>query len=103
MNIDAPITVQPNPLKKSNGSFKNLLPIILTELKCVIIDDIQKKECSVRIIPFPKPLVLWSGNEYDEIGDYTQAQVDAKILEKLGENPEEVLKTLMPSYEIVVK
>lgn len=103
MNLNQPIIVQPNPLRKSNGSLKNLLPITLTELKCIIIDDVQKKECSVRIIPFPKPLVLWDGNDYDNIGDYTQAQVDARILEKLGTNPAEVLKTLMPSYEIVVK
>lgn len=103
MNLDNPIIVQPNPLKKRDGSFKTLLPIKLTSLRFVILDDVQGKTCSVRITPFPKPLVLWSGSEYDAIGDYTQAQVDARILEKLGDNPAEVLKALMPSQEIVVK
>lgn len=103
MNLSKPIVVQPNPLKKSNGSYKNLLPITLNELKIVILDDVKNKECAVRITPFPKPLVLWKGDEYDAIGDYTQAQVESKILEKLGDKPDDVLKTLMPTHEIIVK
>lgn len=103
MNLSEPIIVNLNPLKKRDGSFKNLPPVKLNELKITILDDVKAKECSVRIVPFPKPLVLWKGEDYEAVGDYTQAQVEAKILEKLGNNPAEVLKTLMPTYEIVVK
>ena len=31
------------------------------------------------------PLTLWQGDEYDAIGDYTQAQVEARVLEVLGD------------------
>lgn len=47
---------------------------------------------------FPKALVLWSGDDYTQIGDYTQSQVEAKIIELLGNDPASVLKTLLPSF-----
>lgn len=103
MNLSEPIVVKPNPLRKRDGSLKNLLPITLNELKMVILDNVDKKECSVQITPFPKPLVLWSGEEYDLVGDYTQAQVDSRVLEKLGNDPASVLKSLMPTNEVIVK
>ena len=103
MNLENPIVVQPNPIKKRDGSFKNILPITLNSLDFVILDDCKNKTCSVRIRPFPQPLNLWSGEDYDAAGDYTQAQLEAKLLEVLGEEPAEVLKNLMPKYEIIVK
>lgn len=49
-----------------------------------------------RPIPLPiKPLVLWSGEEYDNIGDYTQAQAEHRVLELLGPNIQEKLQTMM--------
>lgn len=49
-----------------------------------------------RPIPLPiKPLVLWSGEEYDTIGDYTQNQAEQKVLELLGPNIQEKLQTMM--------
>ena len=103
MNLNQTIVVQPDPIKKRDGSYKTLLPIRLESLKFVILDDVNKKECAVRISPFPLPLVLWSGDEYDVAGDYTQTQVESRILEKLGNDPASVLKNLMPNYEIIVK
>lgn len=103
MNLNEPIIVQPDPIKKRDGSYKTLLPIRLESLKFIILDDNNKKECAVRISPFPLPLVLWSGDEYDLVGDYTQEQVESRIMEKLGNDPISVLKNLMPNYEIIVK
>jgi hypothetical protein len=49
-----------------------------------------------RPIPLPiKPLVLWSGEEYDNIGDYTQAQAEDRVLELLGPNIQEKLQNMM--------
>jgi hypothetical protein len=47
--------------------------------------------------------LLWSGSDYDTAGDYTQAQLEARVLEVLGNDPANVLKTLVPSHEMVVK
>jgi hypothetical protein len=49
-----------------------------------------------RPIPLPlKPLTLWSGEEYDNIGDYTQAHAEQKVLELLAPNIQEKLQTMM--------
>lgn len=103
MNLNNPIIVQPNPMRKSDGSFKTLKPISLDKLNFIILDDVNKKTCCVRIKPFPIPLVLWSGESYDAAGDYTQAQLESRLLEVLGQNPSEVLKTLVPSHDLIVK
>jgi hypothetical protein len=33
----------------------------------------------------PKAILLWSGDEYDAVGDYTQAQAEARAVEVLGD------------------
>jgi hypothetical protein len=103
MNLNEPIIVNADPIRKRDGSLKTLPPITLNELKLLILDDVNKKTCSVRITPFPKPLLLWSGAEYDAAGDYTQAQLEARVLEVLGSDPASVLKTLVPTNEMIVK
>jgi len=103
MNLDNPIVVNIDPILKRDGSFKTLPPITLNKLKLLILDDVNKKTCSVRITPFPIPLVLWSGEDYDAVGDYTQAQLEERVLEVLGNDPANVLKNLVPSHEMVVK
>lgn len=103
MNLNEPIIVNPDPIRRRDGSLKNLATITLNELKLVILDDVNAKTCSVRISPFPKPLVLWSGNDYDLAGDYTQEQLENKLLEVLGNDPASVLKNLVPTNEIIVK
>lgn len=103
MNLDQPIVVNANPMKKSDGSYKTLPPITLNSLNFIILDDVNKKTCSVRIKPFPIPLVLWSGSDYDVAGDYTQAQLETRLLQVLGNDPAEILKNLVPTYAPIVK
>jgi hypothetical protein len=42
-----------------------------------------------------KPLPLWEDDAYDAIGDWTQAQAEARLLELLGDNPQAVLQGLV--------
>lgn len=49
-----------------------------------------------RPIPLPlKPLLLWSGPDYDSIGDYTQAQAETRVLELLGEDKAQAIEGLL--------
>lgn len=59
-------------------------PITLTELDITTIDNEKRKLATARIAPCPFPLTLWEGAAYDAAGDYTQADVDARVLELLG-------------------
>jgi hypothetical protein len=67
----------------------------MSNLDIVTIDHASRKIVLARLGPIFRPLVLWRGNDYDTAGDYTKAQVEAKILELLGDNPQETLQSLV--------
>jgi hypothetical protein len=60
-----------------------------------IMDNSNNKTVSAIFKGLHKPLILWQGQDYDSIGNWTEAQADAKILELLGNNPEELFKSLI--------
>lgn len=94
MNLPAPVTIQPPSFTRSTGEVRTFKPITLSELDITILDNAKRKSCVAQIRPCPRPLVLWTGDAYTAAGDYTQAQVEARILELLGENPAAVLSSL---------
>ncbi len=69
--------------------------VTLSSFDVVITDDSSRKFVIARLSSFLYPLVLWSGEHYDNAGDYTQVQVEEKILELLGYNPQEKLQSLV--------
>lgn len=94
MNLSNPIIITPPAITKADGTVKTFNPVTLNELDVTIIDNSKRKSVVVQIRPVPRPLVLWSGNDYDSAGDYTQAQVEARINELLGNDPKVVLEGL---------
>jgi hypothetical protein len=58
--------------------------LTLARLEPVFIDDLARKVVLVRLHPAFRPLLVWRSEEYDAIGDWTQAQAEAKIGELLG-------------------
>jgi hypothetical protein len=73
MNLPFPVTVAFNGQERT---FKTL-PVTL-------IDSTALRSVRVQMQPFMKLLALWEGDAYDAVGDYTQAQAEARILEVLG-------------------
>ena len=67
----------------------------VSSLDVLIMDHESKKIALARLGPAFMPLILWRGNDYDTAGDYTQAQVEARILELLGDNPQDKLQLLV--------
>ena len=63
-------------------------PLVLDDLDVVIFDHQSRKLVLAKVHPAANLLPLWRGPDYDAIGDYTQAQVEARIKELLGENLE---------------
>jgi hypothetical protein len=84
MNLPNPVTVN---FKSKEMTF--------SELPVTIIDSSRLKSVKVQLRPFMKLLTLWENESYDIAGDYTQAQVEARILELLGDDPKSVLETLI--------
>ena len=84
MNLASPVTIQPPTITRASGEVRVQKPITLSSLDVTVIDNSARKSCVARIHPCPLPLVLWHGEAYDAAGDYTQAQVEARVLELLG-------------------
>jgi len=84
MNLSSPVTITPPSITKKDGTVKTFNPITLNELDVTIIDNAKSKIAMAQIRPVPRPLVLWEKEAYDAAGDYTQAQVEARVLELLG-------------------
>lgn len=70
--------------------------------KYTIFDSPVEKIVFIRFHGFPHRVVLWNSDQYDTIGDYTQAMIDSRIIELLGDNPQEYLQnlanTIQPIY-----
>ena len=84
MNLANPVTIQPPTITRANGEVRVQKPITVSSLDVTIIDNSTRKSAMAQVRPCPYPLVLWQGEAYDAAGDYTQAQVEAKVLELLG-------------------
>jgi hypothetical protein len=84
MNLSQPVKVS---IRNKEYTFNSL--------DVTIIDKSSKKTVQVYIHPFRKLLTLWEKEAYDAAGDYTQAQVESKILELLGNNPASTLSSLI--------
>ena len=94
MNLSSPITITPPSITKADGTIKTFNPIALNDLDITIIDNSKRKSVVAQIRPVPRPLVLWEKEAYDAIGDYTQAQAEARVTELLGNDPKAVLEGL---------
>ena len=69
--------------------------LVLERLDLVFIDDSLRKLVLARLHPAFRPIMLWRRETYDAIGDWTQAQAEAKILEMLGDNQQETLQSFV--------
>ena len=61
----------------------------------VISDSPAARHVTVRFVGMSATLTLWAGDDYTSVGDYTQAQVDARIAELLGSDPAATLQGLV--------
>ncbi len=84
MILAQPVTFTPPTITRVNGEVRVQKPITLSELNVIIIDDNKRQSVVAQIRPCPYPLVLWEKEAYVSAGDYTQASMEARVLELLG-------------------
>ena len=99
MTLQAPVTIQPptihRPARDGQPAQERVQkPIVLSKLDVTTIDNSERKSCVARIAPCPFPLTLWEGEDYDKAGDYTQSDVEARVLELLGKDIKAGLEAL---------
>jgi hypothetical protein len=69
--------------------------LTLTQLEPVLIDDSAHKLVLARLHPALRPLLLWRGDDYAMIGDWTQSQAETRIAELLGDDQAAGLQSLV--------
>jgi hypothetical protein len=95
MQLPDPITIQPPTITRPNGEVRVQKPITLSKLRISVISDLDRKVIRARIHPLPKPITLWEGAAYDALnGEISQAQIEEKIAEFLGDDPKAALEGL---------
>lgn len=75
---------------------RNGQTITQSTFRLIITDDSYSRRVVAQLLPVSKPFTLWQGDEYDAVGDYTQAAAEARVLEVLGEDPASVLSVPPP-------
>lgn len=93
INLPSPLTIQPPSITR-NDEVRVQDPITITGLDVTILDSSRERVCAAKIEPCPFPLVLWSAEAYDIVGDYTQAQAEARVMELLGSDIKSGLEAL---------
>lgn len=94
MNLPQPVQITMSAYIDHNGKSISSRTFILSEVFPLIIDDHSNKICRVMLRPGIKPMIIWQGENYDEAGDYTQQQVEERILEILNTDTQEKIQAL---------
>lgn len=95
MNLPSPVTITFPPITLPDGTTRQLPPKEFASLNVTILDNATGRRCLANIFPFMSPVTLWKDEEYDAAGDYTQAQVEARLLEVLGPDLKAGLERLL--------
>lgn len=96
ITYDPPIVITPPPHSDQSGKVTQPQNIVLSELRVSYIDTPHNKTIQARIENIPQLLTLVSGQTYDELGDWTQAQIEDGLKALLGDNPAVYLRALFP-------
>lgn len=86
MTFDRPLTVR----------LRNGVTITQSDFRIVLTDDAYSRRVVAQLLPASKPFVLWQGNDYEAIGDYTQAEAENRTRELLGADPASMLSVPPP-------
>lgn len=91
MMFSSPLTIR----------LRNGVVIKEREFNLVLTDDSRSRRVVAQLLPVSKPFVLWEGAAYDAIGDYTQEQAEARVLEVLGADPAAKLTVAEPKRPVL--
>jgi len=97
IKLESPITLTPPPYTDTTSN-KVITPdpIVLNELKVSYTDTPHDKTVAARLEGTPGYFVLFKGQQYDIMGDWTQAQAEAALRAQLGEDIQATLQDMYP-------
>jgi hypothetical protein len=97
ITLNSPITLNPPPYTdNSTNKVVTPDPIVLNELRISYTDTPHEKSVVARIDNTPAHIYLFTGDQYDVMGDWTQAQAEAALKVKLGDDIQASLQAMYP-------
>lgn len=96
MKLNESINIQPPPYSDNAGNIVQPQKIELNDIQLIITDNENSKTLYVQIFGLPITIILWSGDEYSQLGDWTRNQIENRLKEKMGDNPSVFLRSLYP-------
>ena len=97
ITLNSPITLNPPPYTdNSTNKVVTPDPIVLNELKISYTDTPHEKSVVARIDNTPAHIYLFTGDQYDVMGDWTQAQAEAALKARLGDDIQASLQAMYP-------
>jgi len=96
ITFPSPITLTYPTYNLPDGGAITLAPVTLESLDYSVNYNNTRKVARANFIGLPIGITLWRGADYDAAGDFTDADVDARIKTLLGDNPQETLQGLLP-------
>lgn len=97
MKFDNIIIIQPPPYSDNSGKIINPTLISLDNLEFIFTDNPGFKTISARTQKLPQiNIIIWNNQEYNQIGDWTKKQAEAKIKVLMGDDPAKYLRSLYP-------
>jgi hypothetical protein len=97
MNLNQTITLNPPPYTDINTN-KVITPpsIVMDVLDVTYSDNSLNKSVIANIKNIPSAIGLLHGADYDAAGDYSQAFIENKLRQYLGNDPAATLRALFP-------
>jgi len=96
ITFDPPLSITPPPYSDQSGNVTQPPNLVIGELKVSYIDTPHLKTIQARIEGIPGVINLVSGDTYDQLGDWTQSQIEDGLKNLLGDNPAQYLRSLFP-------
>lgn len=97
ITFNPPITIQPPPYTDSVTSVVvNPEPVTLSSLDLIYMDNPQKKLLSAYVERYPFNWTIYSGENYDNAGDWTKAKAEEIIWNQIKNNPQAYLQSRFP-------
>jgi len=97
MKLDKEIIINPPPFTNANGEIVNPPPITFKDQLVVsYLDNPTNRFVSAVIPGIPSQILLAKEDEYDALGEYTSAEIERALKNKLGDDPAAVLRSFFP-------
>jgi hypothetical protein len=90
------LVIVPPPHSDQSGAVIQPPNIVIGQAKITYIDTPHLKTLAVRLESVPAMVTLYKDAAYDEAGNWTEEQAEARLLEILGSEPAVYLRKLFP-------